>query len=124
MSDGISGDQDVVHDDAHGAIIELVRQTHATIVALDEKLSGHMKDEPQQLAQVLADLMARAFPEGDLDGHKAAHRAQIKAMEDRAAFWGKMRYDLTRLGLIGFSLWALKVLIESAYTSLVQGAFK
>jgi hypothetical protein len=64
--------------------------------------------------------MADAFPEADPVGHRKHHEAVIKAAEDRAAFWAKMRFELTRWGLIGFVAWAGTQLWQAA----LQGPHK
>lgn len=65
----------------------------------------HSSDETLALAEAVAALMIKSFPAGDPDGHKKYHEAQMKAAEDKALFWSKMRFELSRAGLLGFILW-------------------
>ncbi len=77
-------------------MVALVTELHKDVKALDSKLDIHMLNETHELAAEIAKLMAAAFPEGDPNGHKAAHVAWIRKEEDRAEFWKKMRYELAR----------------------------
>ena len=92
------------------AVITLVTELHKDIKALDAKLEIHMINETHELAAEVAKLMAAAFPEGDPHGHKAAHLAWIHKTEARAEFWEKLKYELSKWGLIGFFGWAIVAL--------------
>jgi hypothetical protein len=88
------------------ALLVLVQQVHEDVRGINKRLSEHMHDETLALAEAVVALTLKAFPEGDPDGHKAYHEAQMKASEDKAAFWAKMRFELSRAGLLGFLAWA------------------
>lgn len=77
---------------------------------LDAKLTDHMTNETQELAEAMAQMMASAFPEGDPDGHRKHHELVIRQAEAKAVFWEKMRFELVRWGLIGFLGWAVYAL--------------
>ena len=68
-----------------------------------DKLEAHIKTEEL--------LFTRAFPDGDPDGHRAAHEAWIRRAEAQAAFWEKLRSSVVTwgilgvLGILGIALW-------------------
>jgi hypothetical protein len=95
-------------------ILELVRTIRDDVADMRGTLQSHITTEPKEWAKVLSDLMVKAFPEGDADGHRRFHEANIKSAEKRAEFWTKMTYEITKWGLIGFLLWTLKTLVEAA----------
>lgn len=84
------------------SVINLVLLVHEKIDAIDAKLAQHKLDLSGSLTHLLAD----AFPGGDAAGHRRVHEADIARCEARAAFWEKMRFELTRWGLFGFLAWA------------------
>lgn len=96
------------------ALINLVTEMHKDVKDLDKKLIDHMTNETHELASEVAKLLLNAFPEGDPVAHKKRHELELKRMEDRAAFWEKMRFELTRWGLIGFLGWAAWALWRAA----------
>lgn len=83
-------------------LLILVQEVRANQVEISAKLES----VPSDIAKALAILMKDAFPEGDPDGHRKHHEAVIKAAEEKAEFWTKMRYEITKYGLIGFIAWA------------------
>lgn len=85
-----------------------------------EEITAKLEAVPTDIAKALAVLMKDAFPEGDPDGHRKHHEAVIKAAEEKAEFWKKMRYEITQKGLIGFSLWAAWYL----WLAFLQGPHK
>jgi hypothetical protein len=60
-----------------------------------------------ELAEAIANIMNKAFPEGDSSGHRIHHEMAIKAAEAKAEFWEKMRFEIFRWGLIGFIGWVV-----------------
>jgi len=88
------------------ALLVLVQLVHDDVQKLKTKIDDVRTDESLALAEAVSDLMLKAFPEGDATGHKAAHEAEMAAILDRAEFWKKMRFELSRAGLLGFLAWA------------------
>ncbi len=105
-----------------GAILALIQTIQADVTEMKGTLHAHIETEPKEWAKILTDLMVKSFPDGDPDGHRRDHETRIKLAEEKAAFWAKMAYELKRWGLIGFTLWALKTLIESAAVWIQHGA--
>lgn len=99
----------LLHDD--------VKTVKVGITALDTRLSNHMKDETLELAEAIASIMNKSFPEGDPLGHRKHHELSIKAAEDKAAFWKRMRDEVTRWGLLGVLGWLSFV----AWTAFIKG---
>lgn len=98
------------------ALLLLVQQVHDNQLVLEKKVA----DVPSEMAKALANLMADAFPEGDPDGHRKHHEAVIKAAEEKAEFWKKMRLAISQWGLIGFLGWAAYAL----WSAFLQGPHK
>lgn len=86
--------------------MNLVMVVHDTVTAIDAKLSKHISDETTDLAANIQRLLADAFPAGDATGHRRTHEADIQRIEDSAAFWKTMRFEISRYGLLGFLGWA------------------
>jgi hypothetical protein len=87
-------------------LLSLVQNIHDNQLELQKTLNRHIQTEPEEWAAALRSLMNDAFPEGDADGHRMAHEAQMREIENRAAFWEKMRFEIMKWGLIGFLGWA------------------
>ena len=88
-----------------GALLVLVQQMHADVQTFGAQLQDQRRDEALALAEAVASLMIKSFPEGDADGHRKAHEAQIAAVEARAEFWKKMLFEVTKYGVIGVVGW-------------------
>lgn len=97
-----------------------VKTVRANMGELSSKLDGHLKEENIQLAEAIANVLDKSFPQGDALGHKKHHELSIKAAEDRAAFWSKMRFELSRWGLIGFIGWV----VYSLWKAFLLGPIK
>ncbi len=98
-------------------LLELVRIIHANQLEMDRKLTDHMKNETQELAEAITKLMADAFPQGDLYGHRKAHVAWIEEVEQRTDFYRTLKKKLVEWGLLGFLGWAIYAL----WTAFLQG---
>ena len=99
----------LLHDD--------IKTVKSGVTALDTRLSKHMTDETLELAEAIANIMNKSFPEGDPQGHRRHHELSIKAAEDKAAFWKKMRDEVAKYGLIGIIGWLSFV----AWAAFVKG---
>lgn len=99
----------LLHDD--------IKTVKTGVTALDSRLSKHMTDETLELAEAIAAIMNKSFPEGDPHGHRRHHELSIKAAEDKAAFWKKMRDEVAKYGLIGIVGWLAFV----AWAAFVKG---
>ena len=97
------------------AIILLLRVVHDKIEAMDVKLTAHITDETLTLATEIATLMNKSFPQGDPEGHRATHEAAIKRAEAGAEFWSKMRFEISKWGLIGFTGWFIGMIAMSVW---------
>lgn len=73
------------------------------------ELRAHAEGETARIAAVAA-----GFPDSDPAGHRRYHEAEIKRIERRADFWGKLRLELAKYGLLGFLGWALVALWQQA----------
>lgn len=87
------------------AVLVLVQTIQADVADMQLTLKNHIQTEPKEWAKVLSDLMNKSFPDGDPDGHRAAHEAQMRAIQDRAAFWRTMRIEITKYGILGVIGW-------------------
>lgn len=82
------------------AILDSVGGLRTEIQQIQTKLDEHVKDED--------DRYLRAFPDGDLDGHRRAHAAQIRRAEEQAEFWRKMRIKIGEM-----TVWAMLVCLAA-----------
>lgn len=89
------------------SILFILNVVHDKIESLDNKLTKHIHDETLQLAEEVSRLMLKSFPEGDPDGHRAAHEAWIRREESKTRFWEKMVFEITRWGVLGVLGWML-----------------
>ena len=96
-------------------VVEMMRVLNEVNEKLDAgklALEEHMRVEEHDL-QLLHDKIGAlhmAFPNGDLAGHVAYHMDIIQIMADRKEFWKKMRYEVSKYGLIGLVGWLVVLL--------------
>lgn len=83
------------------------RENDSAMLTLMQQMRDDLRTHTEGEEGRLATIMDRAFPGGDPVGHRAAHEAQMKAVLDRAAFWSKMRFEITKYGLLGFLGWGV-----------------
>ena len=95
------------------ALLLLIKQVHEKIDRMESALTAHLTDEPVRIAEEIKTLMEKAFPFGDPHGHRTHHEALIQKAEQRAEFWKKMSFELSRWGLLGFVGWVLYSLWKS-----------
>ena len=100
-------------NDTEALVVTLVRSMQQQLIALDDKLTAHMMSEPEEVAQVIEARMKSAFPNGDLDGHRVAHEAAIQAALDRAEFWKKLLFEVTKYGVFGVVGWLAYVVWQA-----------
>lgn len=103
------------------ALVQLVHEDVSRIAAkvdhIDGKMGFHAKEQAEALAVAIAELTEEAFIAGDLAAHRRQHKAQIEAVEQRAEFWRKLLFELTKYGLIAFVGW----LALNAWHAFLQG---
>lgn len=97
-----------------------MRYTHATLTESITRAADAAESAKESVADAIAEGMAAAYPDGDPDGHRHAHEAWIQKAEESAAFWKKMREELTKYGLIAFIGFAVVAL----WTQFLQGPHK
>lgn len=120
MSDGKEHTTEDRRSASNEALIGLVNQVLQGMSDLAQKLSDNNEDLKLEIKSAVGDLKKAAFPEGDPDGHRKHHEAVIKAAEEKAEFWKKMRLALAQYGLLGFAGWAIYAL----WTALLHGPAK
>lgn len=119
----IAADLTQVKEDNAKAIDRLeqsMRYTHATLTEATDKAAKAAETAKEDVKGILGEVMANAFPDGDVSGHRAAHESWIRKVDESAAFWRKMREELTKYGLIAF----LGFVAVSAWQSFLQGPHK
>ncbi len=94
----------------------------STVLEIQGILKSHMHDHDlnHQALEGKLDAMhgdvievRHGFPTDDPDGHRIWHESEIKRIKDRAEFWQKMTYELSKYGLIGFIGWAAYALWQA-----------
>lgn len=92
------------------ALLVLVQQVHDDVQVFSRRLDDQRHAESLALAEAVATLMIKSFPEGDAEGHRKMHEAEMKAVEARAEFWKKLLFEITKYGIFGVLGWlALKI---------------
>jgi hypothetical protein len=110
--------------DASAALIHLVDALTQQVHQLNDKLDAHMASIPAEREALIKDLILRAVPNGDLDGHHDYHKAAIEAQRKKAEFWEKMKYELAKWGLFGFICWAILFFGNAAWLRVLEGPHK
>jgi hypothetical protein len=87
------------------ALLALIQSVHTDVKAFGKRLEDQRHEETLALAEAVADLMIKSFPEGDAAGHRLMHEKQMQALENRAEFWKKMLFEVSKYGLIGVVGW-------------------
>ncbi len=105
---------------ASASIVFTLNRLDKTVRQLDVCMAENMKEHRQELAEAVAEIMKKSFPEGDPDGHRRHHEAVIKAAEDKSKFWADMRLSVAKWGVIGFLGW----LALNSWTGFLQGPHK
>lgn len=101
-------------------VIELMREIHTDVKALDKKLTDHIAEETEEFKVLIGTAFSSAFPAGDAEGHRRVHEADIQRAIDRAEFWKKMLFEVTKYGLFGVLGWLSYV----AWTAFLHGPQK
>lgn len=60
-------------------VIELMQAIKEKVESIDSRLTRHIAEETQKFHE----MMNNAFPNGDAHGHRVAHEAFLREMEDR-----------------------------------------
>lgn len=102
--------------DPNAPLFQLINQLHGVVQNLEQALQRSTDDQKK----AVADVLDRAFPEGDPEGHRRYHEAAIAAAEEQRDFWKKLKLELFKWGLIGFIGWS----VYAMWTSFLQGPHK
>ena len=92
----------------------------ASVSALELTFANHAASTLVEREQIIADLLAKSFPDGDPDGHRRHHEASIKKAEDQAKMWADIRVSTAKWGIFGFLGWVVFTL----WTAFVHGPAK
>jgi len=95
------------------AILALLHAQREDTVAIREALTSHAESEAKALQRTIASLTESAFPDGDTLGHREYHLAMMEAAKNRAEFWRKLLFELTKWGLLGFLGWLVADLLKA-----------
>lgn len=85
------------------AEVKAVRELRVEVDAIQQSLDAHLEEAPK--------LYRSAFPEGDPDGHRRYHESLLKAAEERAEFWKRMRIKAGEMTVWAFLACISAVLI-------------
>ena len=101
-------DKDTRHDKLTAQLLDMFQDLHRDVMA-------HMKDEHETLRAVQtsvnkleekSDLFLSAFPNKNPVDHREYHESLITIVNDKAAFWARMRWYLIEAGIFSFLAWA------------------
>ena len=101
-------------------LIELMKQVHHDVNKLRDELRKHISEETDEIAEAITINMNKAFPGGDPDGHRLAHEETMRIIHDRAEFWQKLLFEISKYGLIGVVSWLSFVI----WTGFLKGPTK
>lgn len=101
-------------------VLAMMQTIHADVKAMDAKLTDHINTEPDEWMAVMRKLQEDAFPAGDPEGHRKAHEEQMQSIHDRAEFWKKMAFEVTKYGVLGVLGW----LAYHAWVAFIHGPGK
>lgn len=89
--------------------------------ALEDMELRQIRRQQEHMEQIRA-LITSAFPDGDAEGHRRYHEAQIAYMTERAALWREIR-SKTTAGLVWMGLLALGTAVwEYVRAAVLRGA--
>lgn len=97
-------------------VLQEVKSLSDKVTNMDSIFRSHVHDEESNL-KATAELIGQAmsgFPGGDPKGHCEAHLADMQRIKDRAEFWKKMTFELSKLGIVGFAGWVLYAFLTAA----------
>ncbi len=97
-------------------VLALMQEVRDTVNRVEKRLNDHITEEEA----VISSMMTDAFPDGDPEGHRRHHEAEIKRIEDRAKFWGEMRNHLAKWGVVGLAGW----LVYVVWVAVLKGPIK
>ena len=97
-------------------MIKLIEQVQKSVDSLQTAVKEHIADQPAQRKAMITEMLNEAFPNGDHQAHRRYHESLIKAAEDKAQFWKKMRDELAKWGLLLFAGWVIVSLVQAGIT--------
>lgn len=71
----------------------ILQEMFQEVKHMRQELNSHIQDE--------AAIIAKAFPDKDLEAHRVGHELQNKLLAEKADFWAKLRVSVTTWGMIG-----------------------
>lgn len=98
----MSDDDHPLTPSAELAMLQLLKNLQDGIDELKQSFAEHTVQQRADLERVVK----QGFPDGDPDGHRRYHEAEIKAAEERAKFWAQMRIEGAKwagLGALAFA---------------------
>jgi len=103
-------------------ILSAVHSVNETVQEVNGILRSHMHDHEmnqQALERIIGSIRLEVgqalhgFPNNDPKGHREYHEARINEINNRAEFWRKMTFELSKWGLVGFLGWAALAMWQS-----------
>ena len=85
---------------------ESLSQVHKEIKSLHSAVNYYRATQDEGIERAIDKAMLKAFPQGDAEGHKRAHEAEIKAAEAKEKMYSELRMSVAKWGLAGLLGWA------------------
>jgi len=92
----------------------------ASVSALENTFKEHAAGLLVERETIIADLLAKSFPDGDPDGHRRYHLASIEKAEANAKLWTDIQASTAKWGILGILGWAVYAL----WTAFLHGPTK
>lgn len=92
--------------DASAALISVIEGLTQQVHEMREEIIRHKNELRNEREQLINDVLNKALPDGDAEGHRRYHETVISKIESQKQFYDKLRLELVKYGLLGFAGWA------------------
>lgn len=87
--------------DASAALISVIEGLTTQVHEMREEIIRHKNELRSEREQLINDVLNKALPDGDAEGHRRYHETVIAKIESQKQFYDKLRLELVKYGLLG-----------------------
>lgn len=99
--------------DASAALINVIEGLTTQVHEMREEIIKHKAELRGEREQLVEDILRKALPDGDAEGHRRYHETVIAKIESQKQFYDKLLLELVKYGLLGFAGWAAYALWQA-----------